>query len=76
MIYIYEFYLAINKEANYSICGSMDEIGGAYAKLNKLEKQILYDLNCKESKKKSGTQKQCRKVSPKAWRVEEIGVCL
>ena len=61
MIYICEFYLAINKEANYSICGSMDEIGGAYAKLNKLEKQILYDLNCKESKKKCGTQKQIGK---------------
>ena len=30
--------MAINKEANSSIYGSMDEIGGAHAKLNKLEK--------------------------------------
>ena len=72
--YICEFYLAIKKERNSSICGSMDETGGPYAKWNKLEKDSYCMIsNVRNLKKKSGTQKRCRKVMAKAWRVEEIG---
>ena len=51
-IYIYEFYLAIKKETNSSICGSMDETGEPYAKWNKLEKDRYCMISVVRSLKK------------------------
>ena len=45
----------------------MDEIGGAYAKLNKLKKDRYCMTSIMRNLKKSRTQKQCRKVVARAW---------
>ena len=41
-----EYYLAINKEENFTLCNSMDGPEGHYAKWNKpvRERQIPYDI--------------------------------
>ena len=73
-----EFYLAIKKEINSSICGSMDETGLLNAKWNKLEKgsYCMISIVRNVKRKKRGTQKQQRKVIAKAWRMGEIGMGL
>ena len=42
MVYIYtmEYYSAIKKEWNLSICNNMDGLGGHYAKWHKLDRKM------------------------------------